>query len=204
VCDVAQQTGSRHAVIWPGIAKDFANQNDFIGSRYPLRDERPLTMDSPIRQPEQILAYRPLRQVLGPKSWDLRTVGGNDTVLTALRAMADRNIGFLVVLEQAAMIGVLSERDCVRRVILAGKSPENTPVSDAMTRQVVTIDLSHAFGDCLRLMHQHAIRHLPIVSNGKPVAVISIRDLLAEAVRHHETVINALERERMTVFTSTA
>jgi predicted transcriptional regulator len=161
-------------------------------------------MTSPIRRPEEILAYRPLRRILGPEPWSLWRVGPADSVLTALRVMADKNIGFLVVMERGAIVGVLSERDCVRRVIVANKSPEITPVVDVMTRHVVTVDLDHAFADCLRLMHQHAIRHLPVVSNDIAVAVISIRDLLSEAVNHHEKIITDLERERLTIFTSTA
>lgn len=161
-------------------------------------------MDSPIRRPEEILAYRPLRRILGSEPWALWTVGPADSVLTATRIMADKNIGFLVVLEKAALVGVLSERDCVRRVVLANKPPEATPVADIMVRSVVTVDLAYAFADCLRLMHQHGIRHLPVVDNGKAVAVISIRDLLSEAVKHHEKIIAELELERLTMFTSTA
>ena len=161
-------------------------------------------MSSSIRQPEEILAYRPLRRILGPEPWSLWTVGPTDSVLTALRVMADKNIGFLVVLERGKIAGVVSERDCVRRVIVASKSPETTPVANVMTRDVVTVDIDHAFADCLRLMHRHGIRHLPVVSNDKAVAVISIRDLLGEAVGHHEKIISELERERMTIFTSTA
>jgi len=92
----------------------------------------------------------------------------------------------------------------IRRVIVANKSPETTPVANVMTRDVVTVDIDHAFADFLRLMHQHGIRHLPVVSNDKAVAVISIRDLLGEAVRHHERLISELERERLTIFASTA
>jgi signal-transduction protein with cAMP-binding, CBS, and nucleotidyltransferase domain len=161
-------------------------------------------MDHPIRRPEEILAYRPLRRILGSEPWALWTVGPADNVLTALRIMADKNIGFLVVLERGAIVGVLSERDCVRRVIVASKLPETTPVADVMTRDVVTVELDHAFADCLRLMHRHGIRHLPVVANKKAVAVVSIRDLLSEAVKHHEQIINDLERERLTIFTSTA
>ena len=80
-------------------------------------------MDPPIRRPEEILAYRPLRRILGSEPWALWTVGPTDSVLAALRIMADKNIGFLVVLERGATVGVLSERDCVRRVVLANKSP---------------------------------------------------------------------------------
>src|SRR5262245_44645464 len=161
-------------------------------------------MERPIRRPEEILVYRSLQQVLASKPRALWTVAPSDTVLTALQIMADRNIGFLVVLDQGAMVGVLSERDCARRVVLAKRSPETTPVSDIMVREVVSTDLDHTFADCLRLMHRHAIRHMPVLEHGKPVAVVSIRDLLAEAVAHHAKVISELERERMTIFTSTA
>jgi CBS domain-containing protein len=109
-----------------------------------------------------------------------------------------------VVLEPGAIAGVLSERDCVRRLVLAGKSPELTPVADIMVREVIKVDLAKTFADCLKLMHLHGIRHLPVVQNETPITVISIRDLLAEAVAHHAKIINELERERMTMLTSTA
>src|SRR5271169_6006697 len=112
-------------------------------------------MDPALRRPEEILAYRPLRKLLGSEPWALWTVGPADNVLTALGIMADKNIGFLVVLERGAIVGVLSERDCVRRVIVLNRLPEATPVADVMTRDVVTVELDHAFADCLRLMHRH-------------------------------------------------
>ncbi|HVI14109.1 MAG TPA: CBS domain-containing protein [Pseudolabrys sp.] len=160
-------------------------------------------MDNPIRRPEEILAYRSLRKILSSKPKALFSVGPNDSVLMALQLMADKNVGFLVVMEKEALTGVISERDCARRVVLAKKSPESTPVSDIMVRNVVTVDIGHTFADCLRLMHQHSIRHLPVVDNGKTVAVVSIRDLLSEAVVHNAKIIEELERERLTVFTST-
>src|SRR6185436_15294062 len=101
-------------------------------------------------------------------------------------------------------VGIVSERDCARHVVLAKKSPEATRISDIMVRPVITVDLSQTFADCLRLMHQHTIRHLPVIDNGRPVTVVSIRDLLSEAVAHHAKIIAELERERLTIFTSTA
>jgi CBS domain-containing protein len=127
-----------------------------------------------------------------------------DNVLAALQIMENKNIGFLVVMNQTALAGVVSERDFARRVVLAKKPPESTPVADIMTRKVVTVDLAQTFADCLRLMHQNSIRHLPVVDAGKVITVISIRDLLSEAVAHHAKIIAELERERMTFFTSTA
>jgi CBS domain-containing protein len=161
-------------------------------------------MDNPIRRPEEILAYRSLRRILASKAKALWTVTPTDNVLTALQMMADKNIGFLVVMERDKLMGVVSERDCARRVVLAKKSPDSTPVSDIMVRNVVTIEIGHTFADCLRLMHQHSIRHLPVIDNGKVVAVVSIRDLLSEAVEHNAKIIEQLERERLTIFTSTA
>ena len=102
------------------------------------------------------------------------------------------------------MVGVLSERDCARRLVLAGKPAQTTPVADIMVREVVSVGLTHTFGDCLRLMHQHGIRHLPVTDTGSVVAVVSIRDLMGEAVAHHAKIISELERERLTIFTSTA
>jgi len=161
-------------------------------------------MESPIRRPEEILAYRPLRQILGVAPKNLWTVGPADSALAALQIMADKDIGFLVVLDRDAMVGVLSERDCARRLVLVGKRAETTPVAELMVRDVVSVDPAHTFADCLRLMHQHGIRHLPVVDNGKAVAVVSIRDLLGEAVAHHARIISELERERLTIFISTA
>jgi CBS domain-containing protein len=160
-------------------------------------------MDSLIRRPEEILAYRSLRRILESKPKALWTVGPDDSVRTALQLMADKDIGFLVVTKGDEVVGVLSERDCARRVVLENKDAAAVLVSDIMVRQVVAADPTHTFADCLRLMHQRAVRHLPVLDYGKVVAVVSIRDLLAEAVAHHAKIIAGLERERLEIFTPT-
>ena len=132
------------------------------------------------------------------------SIGPLESALSAVQVMADNDIGFLVVLDRGAIVGVLSERDCARRLVLERKPPETTPVSDLMVREVVSVGPAHTFADCLKLMHQHGIRHLPVIDREKPVAVVSIRDLLGEAVAHHARIIAELERERLTIFTSTA
>ena len=161
-------------------------------------------MDPPIRTPAEILAFRSLRQILAGKPRALWSVGPADSVLAAVQMMADHDIGCVAVLEADKLVGIVSERDCARRVLLAKKPPETTRISEIMVRNVVTADPSHTFADCLRLMHQHGIRHLPVIENGKVTTVISIRDLLSEAVTHHAKIISELERERLTIFTSTA
>jgi CBS domain-containing protein len=161
-------------------------------------------MDHPLRRPEEILAYRSLKQILTAKPRSLWTVGPRDNALAAMRLMAEKDIGLVLVMERGAIAGILSERDCVRRLVLAGKTPDLTQVADIMVRDVIKVDLANTFADCLKLMHLHSIRHLPVVENDTPITVISIRDLLAEAVAHHAKVISELERERMTMLTSTA
>jgi CBS domain-containing protein len=108
------------------------------------------------------------------------------------------------VFESDRLVGVLSERDCARNAVRNRKPLESTPVAEIMVRDVVTVDLAQTFADCLRLMHRHGVRHLPAVESGKVVAVVSIRDLLSEAVAHQAKIIAELERERLTIFTSTA
>jgi CBS domain-containing protein len=161
-------------------------------------------MDHPLRRPEQILAYRSLKQILAAKPKALWTVGPGDNALSAMQLMADKNVGLLVVLEHRAIVGVVSERDCVRRLVLAGKPPAATSVADIMVRNVIKADIAGSFVDCLNLMHQHQIRHLPVMESDELVGVISVRDLLSEAVAHHTRVIGELERERLTMVTSTA
>jgi len=161
-------------------------------------------MYEPMRRPEEILAYRTLRQILVAKPAGLWSVAPTDSVFTALQTMADRDIGFLLVMDNDALAGVVSERDCARRVVLSDKPIQTTHVSEIMVRNVITVDASHTFADCLRLMHQNAIRHLPVTDGGKVTGVVSIRDLLREAVTHNAKIISELELERMTMFTSMA
>ena len=161
-------------------------------------------MKSPIRRPEQILAFRSIAEMLGPDSRRIWSVAPSDSVQKAVQLMTEKDIGLVVVLDRDALVGVLSERDCVRRAIGTGRSLEQTPVSQLMAREVIAVELTHTFADCLRLMHVNRIRHLPVMRGSRVVAVISVRDLLGEAVEHHRKIIDELERERLTIFTSTA
>lgn len=157
-----------------------------------------------IRRPEEILAYRSLQEILVSKPRELWTARPTDSVLSALQTMADKNVGFIVVLDQRRLVGVVSERDCVLRAVLAGKPLEATAVSDIMTRVVITVDIAQTFADCMRLMHQNGIRHLPVLDRGNVIAVVSVRDLLREGVAHNAKIIAELERERLSIFTSMA
>jgi signal-transduction protein with cAMP-binding, CBS, and nucleotidyltransferase domain len=158
----------------------------------------------PLRRPEEILAFRTLHEILGAKPRTLWSVRSTVNGLLALQLMAEKDIGLVLVIDDYKLVGVLSERDCARRLVLERKPADTTPVGELMIRDVVTVSPTQTFADCLRLMHQHRIRHLPVIEDGRPIAVVSIRDLLAEAVAHHEKIISELERERLETFTSTA
>jgi CBS domain-containing protein len=160
-------------------------------------------MDHLIRRPDEILAFRPLQKILESKPKDLWIVSPADNVRVALRLMAEKKVGFLVVMERDRLAGVISERDFARWAARESKSADATSVADIMVRNVVTANPSHTFPECLKLMHQHGIRHLPVLYGGKVITVVSIRDLLGEAVTHHAKIIAELERERLTLFTST-
>jgi CBS domain-containing protein len=113
--------------------------------------------------------------------------------------MAEKNIGFLTVQENGKLVGVLSERDYARKVILEGRSSKDTPVSDIMTKDVVKVSVEHTVPECMALMSKHSFRHLPVVSGDKVLGVLSIRDLLKELIAHHERLIRDLELERTAI-----
>lgn len=154
-------------------------------------------MESPIKTPEQLLQYRTLQQVLADKPSGAYAVSPNDPVFSALQLMADKNIGFVVVDENGKLVGVLSERDYARRVILRGRSSKDTPVREIMTTEVVTVTPEHTVPQCMALMHAGGFRHLPVVAGSRVIGVLSIRDLLKETVTHHERLIRDMEIERM-------
>jgi len=151
---------------------------------------------------ERLFPYRSIRQFVTAGPAEIRFVRPGDTVLSALKVLADSNLGVLVVLDGERLVGVMSERDYARKVVLAGRRSETTTVGEIMSSEVVTTDLNAKFGDCMSLMNKHHIRHLPVLDGGRVIRVISIMDVLREAVTHHEKIIMELERERMSVFNS--
>lgn len=110
------------------------------------------------------------------------------TVLEALQAMSDHNVGAMPVIEGDCLLGVFSERDYARKIILKGRHSNDTPVRDVMTRDVVTVTLDESLENCMRLMGEKHIRHLPVVENCKLVGHFSIRELMQwfiDQQKHH-------------------
>ncbi|WP_151753747.1 CBS domain-containing protein [Acinetobacter soli] len=122
------------------------------------------------------------------------TISPDATVLEAITLMADKGIGALVVVENDAVAGILSERDYMRKITLMERSSDSTLVSEIMTAKVFTVDKSFSVEDCLQLMTDRHLRHLPVVENGKLQGLISIGDLVKAAMEDQRQLIVQLKQ----------
>jgi CBS domain-containing protein len=133
-----------------------------------------------------------VRAVLDHKGIGVCAVMPETPVYEALEIMADKDIGAVLVMEDADLCGIFSERDYARKVILQGKASRETPVSEIMTSPPVVTTLEQSVDDCLRLMTDHRIRHLPVVSQEAVIGVLSIGDLVNWIIRRQEEEIHHL------------
>lgn len=122
------------------------------------------------------------------------SVEPGDTVLKALRLMADKNIGAVLVRSGQKLEGIFSERDYARKVILVGKTSNETLVSEIMTTQVVCVEPGWTAEQCMALMTERRVRHLPVVEEGRLIGVISIGDVVRAVVEEQQFTIDSLHR----------
>jgi len=134
-----------------------------------------------------------VRDMLRGKS-DVYSVGPRETVYDALRLMADRNIGAVLVRSDEQIDGIFSERDYARKVILLGKSSRETLVSEIMTTRVVSVEPAWTAEQCMALMTEKRIRHLPVMEDGRLIGIISIGDVVRAVVDEQQFTINSLQR----------
>ena len=132
-------------------------------------------------------------QMLDGKSRALCTISPETRVFEALRQMAEKDIGALLVVENGKLAGILSERDYARKVILQGKSSHDTPVSEIMTERVVCVQPKNTVDECMALMTDKRIRHLPVIEHDKLIGVLSIGDLVKETISEQQFMIKQLE-----------
>jgi CBS domain-containing protein len=125
---------------------------------------------------------------------DVYAVAPDTTVLDALRLMADKDVGAVVVLSKGQLAGIFTERDYARKVVLEGKASKDLPVAEIMSTDVVTIDPSWTTDRCMALMDERRIRHLPVVEDGKVVGVVSIRSVVSAIVAEQRYTIHHLEK----------
>ena len=136
---------------------------------------------------------RPILELLKKRGAENYSLSPNDSVFSALQQLADRNVGAMMVMNQGKLVGVFSERDYTRKIALAGKSSKDTKVQDIMTASVLTVSPRTPTQDCIALMSQKKIRHLPIDDGDKVLGMISIRDIMDDIISDHEQTITQLQ-----------
>jgi IMP dehydrogenase len=117
----------------------------------------------------------------------------DDTVYAAIRKMAEQNIGALLVMDGKAIVGIVTERDYARKIVLADRSSKETAVSVIMTPQVLCVDPRQTTEECMAIMTENRVRHLPVVDNGRLVGLVSIGDLVKDIISEQQFIIEQLE-----------
>ena len=131
-------------------------------------------------------------QLLKARPAGVASVGPSASVLEALELLVQRNIGAVLVMDGSRLLGVFSERDYARRVALQGKPPVTTRVSEVMTREVIFVTPEHTNEECMALMTEKHVRHLPVLSANQVVGILSIVDLVKDTISEQEFIISQL------------
>jgi CBS domain-containing protein len=134
-----------------------------------------------------------VRSVLQAKDNALWTVAPDEIVFDALKIMAEKNIGALLVMQKEKVVGVFSERDYARKIVLKGESSHTTAVKDVMTSGVLSVNPEQSIDECMTLMTNKHVRHLPVIENGNLIGLVSIGDIVKTIISEHEYTIKQLE-----------
>jgi CBS domain-containing protein len=133
--------------------------------------------------------YDTVRDVLKRKGQDVWSIAPDTTVYRAIEIMADKHIGALLVIVEEKLVGIVSERDYARKVVLRGRSSKETRVAEIMTSPVISVQPQHAVDECMRIITDNRIRHLPVIEDGKVVGIVSIGDLVNWIISaQHQTI----------------
>jgi len=132
--------------------------------------------------------------ILAHKGSAVWSIAPNSMVFDAIQLMADKNIGALPVVDNGQLVGMISERDYTRKVSLKGKSSKQTPVREIMTDDVITVNVTDTVSECMRLMTDSRIRHLPVVEGEKMIGLVSLGDLVKWVISAQAATIEALEK----------
>lgn len=137
---------------------------------------------------------RTVRQLLGAKTPEVHAVTPDAWVVDAIRLMAEKSVGAVLVMQGNHLAGIVSERDYARKIVLHGRSSSNTPVSEIMTAKVITVGPDDTIEHCMQVVTTHRIRHLPVVEAEAVVGVISIGDLVKAVIEDQQLQLEQLQR----------
>jgi CBS domain-containing protein len=135
-----------------------------------------------------------VRDILEVKGRDVWSIGPDASVFDALKLMAEKDVGALVVLDSGNLVGIISERDYARKIALLGRASPTTQVKEIMTSRVACVDPEQNVNECMALVTEKRIRHLPVLENGKLIGLISIGDLVKSIITEQQFIIEQLER----------
>jgi len=135
-----------------------------------------------------------VKHLLDSKGRNIISIAEGASVLDAIKIMAERSIGSLLVMDGDELMGIVTERDYARKVIVKGRSSKSTQVGEIMTSDVCTASIDQTVNDCMTIMTERRIRHLPVVENGKVVGLISIGDLVQAIIADQQQAIEHLEQ----------
>ncbi|MGC3948129.1 MAG: CBS domain-containing protein [Chryseolinea sp.] len=134
-----------------------------------------------------------VKHILQTKGNDIFAVAPSVMVYEAIEIMCEKNIGGLLIVEEGRLVGIFTERDYARKIILKGKSSKETPIGDIMTTNLVTVDSETTIEECMQVMVSCKIRHLPVVDDGLLVGLISIGDVVRSVIDEQKVIIHHLE-----------
>jgi CBS domain-containing protein len=134
-----------------------------------------------------------IKNILQKKSSEIFSVPSTATVFSAIEMMSQRNIGGVVVVDNGNLVGIFTERDYARKLILKGKSSKDTPIGELMTKHLITVTPESTIEEAMQLMSNKKIRHLPVLEEGKMVGIISIGDVVRFIIEEQKEIIEHLE-----------
>ena len=137
---------------------------------------------------------RTVRHLLESKAPEVFAIGPDQPVLDAIKLMADKRIGAVLVMQAGRMVGILSERDYARKIVLQGRSSATTPVRDIMTTEVISVGLADTADHCMQLVTDRRIRHLPVLDGDAVLGVVSIGDLVKAVIEDQQLELDQLQR----------
>jgi CBS domain-containing protein len=156
-------------------------------------------MQIPFTSMEQLMPFPTALELIAKNPRPLDSVPPGTTVMEALKMMAEKNIRFLAVVEKGKLAGVLSERDCARRVILGNLDAGSTVVGEIMSKDVHTVNPETKVPECIMLMHAKDVGYLPVLRGTELVGVLSIREVMGALIERHERLLQRLGEERLTL-----